>query len=116
MVSRPEFQATGVPCGGDVLKGARIQEDNSPDSAGFAVSPHGNEFVLFLAGLSGQLPNQQLNMFMFCMNFFGSQSSGDVPVFDDIHVVKIMRLIRVIRRLREQQRQATTGREEAGLQ
>ncbi|EEH8382137.1 hypothetical protein G3164_001932 [Salmonella enterica subsp. enterica serovar Montevideo] len=93
-----------------------IQEDNSPDSAGFAVSPHGNEFVLFLAGLSGQLPNQQLNMFMFCLNFFGSQSSGDVPVFDDIYVVKIMRLIRVIRRLREQQRQATTGREEAGLQ
>lgn len=93
-----------------------IQEDNSPDSAGFAVSPHGNEFVLFLAGLSGQLPNQQFNMFMFCLNFFGSQSSGDVPVFDDIHVVKIMRLIRVIRRLREQQRQATTGREEAGLQ
>lgn len=93
-----------------------IQEDNSPDSAGFAVSPHGNEFVLFLAGLSGQLPNQQLNMFMFCLNFFGSQSSGDVPVFDDIHVVKIMRLIRVIRRLREQQRQATTGREGAGLQ
>ncbi|ENU7737971.1 ParB family protein [Salmonella enterica] len=93
-----------------------IREDNSPDSAGFAVSPHGNEFVLFLAGLSGQLPNRQFNMFMFCLNFFGSQSPGDVPVFDDIHVVKIMRLIRVIRRLRELQRQMATGGEEVVLQ
>ncbi|EBH0783595.1 hypothetical protein FJ875_25945 [Salmonella enterica] len=93
-----------------------IREDNSPDSAGFAVSPHGNEFVLFLAGLSGQLPNRQFNMFMFCLNFFGSQSPGDIPVFDDIHVVKIMRLIRVIRRLRELQRQAATGGEEVVLQ
>ncbi|ELP6561329.1 ParB family protein [Salmonella enterica] len=93
-----------------------IREDNSPDSAGFAVSPHGNEFVLFLAGLSGQLPNRQFNMFMFCLNFFGSQSPGDIPVFDDIHVVKIMRLIRVIRRLRELQRQAVTGGEEVVLQ
>lgn len=88
-----------------------IQEDNRPDSAGFTVSPHGNEFVFFLAGLSGDLPNNQVNMFMFCLNFFGSQSPGDVPVFDDIHVVKIMRLIRVIRRLRELQRQVATGRE-----
>ncbi|EDS8888750.1 hypothetical protein GQC79_003681 [Salmonella enterica] len=93
-----------------------IREDNSPDSTGFAVSPHGNEFVLFLAGLSGQLPNRQFNMFMFCLNFFGSQSPGDIPVFDDIHVVKIMRLIRVIRRLRELQRQAVTGGEEVVLQ
>ncbi|EDU6369298.1 TPA: ParB family protein [Salmonella enterica subsp. houtenae] len=93
-----------------------IREDNSPDSAGFAVSPHGNEFVLFLAGLSGQLPHKQFNMFMFCLNFFGSQSPGDTPVFDDIHVVKIMRLIRVIRRLRELQRQAATGGEEVVLQ
>ncbi|EJJ8281542.1 ParB family protein [Salmonella enterica] len=93
-----------------------IREDNSPDSAGFAVSPHGNEFVLFLAGLSGQLPNGQFNMFIFCLNFFGSQSPGDIPVFDDIHVVKIMRLIRVIRRLRELQRQAATGGEEVVLQ
>ncbi|EAO6531189.1 hypothetical protein CC707_25115 [Salmonella enterica subsp. enterica serovar Panama] len=93
-----------------------IREDNSPDSAGFTVSPHGNEFVLFLAGLSGQLPNKQFNMFMFCLNFFGSQSPGDTPVFDDIHVVKIMRLIRVIRRLRELQRQTAAGGEEVVLQ
>ncbi len=93
-----------------------IREDNSPDSTGFAVSPHGNEFVLFLAGLSGQLPNKQFNMFMFCLNFFGSQSPGDTPVFDDIHVVKIMRLIRVIRRLRELQRQTAAGGEEVVLQ
>ncbi|HGI9863841.1 TPA: ParB family protein [Salmonella enterica subsp. enterica serovar Montevideo] len=94
-----------------------VREDNRPGSAGFAVSPHGNEFVLFLAGLSGELPNKQFNMFLFCLNFFGSQSPADIPVFDDIHVVKTMRLIRVIRRLRELQRlQTVTGDEGRTLQ
>ncbi|EHN1696765.1 ParB family protein [Salmonella enterica subsp. enterica serovar Newport] len=94
-----------------------VREDNRPGSAGFAVSPHRNEFVLFLAGLSGELPNKQFNMFLFCLNFFGSQSPSDTPVFDDIHVVKTMRLIRVIRRLRELQRlQAATGDEGRTLQ
>ncbi|HGJ5066787.1 TPA: ParB family protein [Salmonella enterica subsp. enterica serovar Muenchen] len=93
-----------------------VREDNRPDSAGFAVSPHGNEFVLFLAGLSGELPNRQFNMFLFCLNFFGSQSPADTPVFDDIHVVKTMRLIRVIRRLRELQRQSSTGEDGRTLQ
>lgn len=89
-----------------------VREDNRPGSAGFVVSPHGNEFVLFLAGLSGELPNKQFNMYLFCLNFFGSQSPADTPVFDDIHVVKILRLIRVIRRLRELQRlQTVTGDE-----
>ncbi|HAF1609348.1 TPA: hypothetical protein G8M64_003646 [Salmonella enterica] len=94
-----------------------VREDNRPGSAGFAVSSHGNEFVLFLAGLSGELPDKQFNMFLFCLNFFGSQSPSDTPVFDDIHVVKTMRLIRVIRRLRELQRlQAATGDEGRTLQ
>lgn len=93
-----------------------VREDNRPDSAGFAVSPHGNEFVLFLAGLSGELPNKEFNMFLFSLNFFGSQSPADTPVFDDIHVVKTMRLIRVIRRLRELQRQASTGEDGRTLQ
>ncbi|EBR9313416.1 TPA: ParB family protein [Salmonella enterica subsp. enterica serovar Muenchen] len=94
-----------------------VREDNRPGSAGFVVSPHGNEFVLFLAGLSGELPNKQFNMFLFCLNFFGSQSPADTPVFDDIHVVKTMRLIRVIRRLRELQRfQTVTGDEGRTLQ
>ncbi|PTA87201.1 hypothetical protein CWM66_27025, partial [Kosakonia sp. H7A] len=79
--------------------------------AGFAVSETGSEFVLFLAGLSGSLPNRQFNMFMFCLNFFGSQSPADVAVFDDITVVKTMRLVRVIRRLRELQRLAAKGGE-----
>ncbi|PTA81393.1 hypothetical protein CWM66_28675, partial [Kosakonia sp. H7A] len=51
-----------------------VREDKHPQSAGFAVSETGSEFVLFLAGLSGSLPNRQFNMFMFCLNFFGSQS------------------------------------------
>lgn len=67
-----------------------VSEDKSTGAAGFAVSEHGGEFALFLAGVSGHLPHQQFNMFMFCMNFFGSQSAGDAPVFDDIHVVKTL--------------------------
>ncbi|EBV2165590.1 hypothetical protein DN168_14490 [Salmonella enterica subsp. enterica serovar Eastbourne] len=88
-----------------------VREDKHPHSAGFAVSETGSEFVLFLAGLSGSLPNRQFNMFMFCLNFFGSQSPADMAVFDDITVVKTMRLFRVIRRLRELQRLAAKGGE-----
>ncbi|WP_414057101.1 ParB family protein [Pantoea dispersa] len=88
-----------------------VREDKHPQSSGFAVSETGSEFVLFLAGLSGSLPNIQFNMFMFCLNFFGTQSPADVAVFDDITVVKTMRLIRIIRRLRELQRLAAKGGE-----
>ncbi|WP_267411406.1 ParB family protein [Pantoea sp. GM_Pan_4] len=88
-----------------------VREDKHPQSSGFAVSETGSEFVLFLAGLSGSLPNKQFNMFMFCLNFFGTQSPADVAVFDDITVVKTMRLIRIIRRLRELQRLAAKGGE-----
>lgn len=92
-----------------------VSEDKSTGAAGFAVSEHGGEFALFLAGLSGHLPHQQFNMFMFCLNFFGSQSAGDAPVFDDIHVVKTLRLIRVIRRLRELQRNMPTEHNDGGM-
>ncbi len=92
-----------------------VSEDKSAGAAGFAVSEHGGEFALFLAGLSGRLPNRQFNMFMFCLNFFGSQSAGDAPVFDDIHVVKTLRLIRVIRRLRELQRNMPTEHNDGGM-
>lgn len=88
-----------------------IDEDKSPTSAGFSVSGRSDEFSLFLAGLSGRLPNQQCNMYMFCQNFFGSQEPADTPVFDDVMVVKMMRLIRIIRRLRELQRLAAKGGE-----
>ncbi|MDR6349116.1 ParB family protein [Pantoea sp. SORGH_AS_0659] len=88
-----------------------VREDKHPQSSGFAVSETGSEFVLFLAGLSGSLPNKQFNMFMFCLNFFGTQSPADVAVFDDVTVVKTMRLIRIIRRLRELQRLAAKGGE-----
>ncbi|EIC0519822.1 ParB family protein [Salmonella enterica subsp. enterica serovar Chester] len=90
--------AEAMGCEGDV------REDKRPDAAGFSVSEHGGEFALFLAGLSGSLPNRQFSMFMFCLNFFGTSSAGETPVFNDIHVVKTLRLIRVIRRLRELQR------------
>ncbi|ECQ3494777.1 hypothetical protein FZ325_22210 [Salmonella enterica] len=92
-----------------------VSEDKSAGAAGFAVSEHGGEFALFLAGLSGRLPNRQFNMFMFCLNFFGSQSAGDTPVFDDVHVVKTLRLIRVIRRLRELQRDMPTEHNDGGM-
>jgi hypothetical protein len=86
-----------------------ISEDKSTGSPGFIVSESSREFALFLAGLSGQVPNQQFNYFMFCLNFIGSHSVGDTPVLDDVHVVKTMRLIRVIRRLRELQRDDARG-------
>ncbi|EBP8042099.1 hypothetical protein AKM57_24055 [Salmonella enterica] len=92
-----------------------VSEDKSAGAAGFAVSEHGGEFALFLAGLSGHLPNRQFNMFMFCLNFFGSQSAGDTPVFDDVHVVKTLRLIRVIRRLRELQRDMPAEHNDGGM-
>ncbi|EAQ5873970.1 hypothetical protein LZ88_22950 [Salmonella enterica] len=92
-----------------------VSEDKSAGAAGFAVSEHGGEFALFLAGLSGRLPNRQFNMFMFCLNFFGSQSAGDTPVFDDVHVVKTLRLIRVIRRLRELQRDMPAEHNDGGM-
>nr|WP_310615698.1 ParB family protein [Pantoea cypripedii] len=86
-----------------------VREDKKPQSTGFAVSETDNEFVLFLAGLSGSLPDRPFNMFMFCLHFFGFQSPADSAVFDDITVVKTMRLIRVIRRLRELQRMSAKG-------
>ncbi|TNL07177.1 hypothetical protein CYD30_18760 [Kosakonia cowanii] len=88
-----------------------VREDKDPHSAGFTISETDSEFTLFLAGLSGSLPNKQFNMFMFCLNFIGSQDPADTPVFDDVTVVKAMRLIRVIRRLREHQRLAVKGGE-----
>ncbi|ELE3268263.1 ParB family protein [Salmonella enterica subsp. enterica serovar Muenchen] len=92
-----------------------VSEDKSAGAAGFAVSEHGGDLSLFLAGLSGRVPNRQFNMFMFCMNFFGSQSAGDTPVFDDVLVVKTLRLIRVIRRLRELQREMPAEHNDGGM-
>ncbi|EHD9202083.1 hypothetical protein JOU91_003831 [Salmonella enterica] len=92
-----------------------VSEDKSAGAAGFAVSEHGGEFSLFLAGLSGRVPSRQFNMFMFCLNFFGSQSAGDTPVFDDVLVVKTLRLIRVIRRLRELQREMPAEHNDGGM-
>lgn len=88
-----------------------VREDKDPRSAGFAISETAREFNLFLAGLSGSLPDKPFNMFMFCLNFIGSQDPADTAVFDDVTVVKTMRLIRVIRRLREHQRLAAKGGE-----
>ncbi|WP_449632073.1 ParB family protein [Rahnella aceris] len=87
-----------------------IYEDKSNQSAGYNASEQSsNEFVLFLAGMTGNLPKHPFNMFMFCLNFFGSPVISDQPVFADQHVVKVMRLIRVLRRLRELQRDAAKG-------
>jgi len=87
-----------------------IYEDKSVGSAGYTASPNDtNEFAIFLLGMTGNFGDKQLNMFMFCLNFIGSASKSDTPVFGDIHVVKVMRLIRVLRRLRELQREAVKG-------
>ncbi|WP_431022247.1 Chromosome partitioning protein ParB [Erwinia rhapontici] len=89
---------------------ANIYEDKTINAAGYSVPVQsGNEFVLFLAGMTGAIPNQPFNMFIFCLNFIGSSAINEQPVFDDIHLVKMMRLIRVLRRLRELQRDALKG-------
>ncbi|MFQ1682289.1 hypothetical protein ACK08B_20805 [Pantoea dispersa] len=55
-----------------------VREDKHSQSAGFAVSETSSEFVLFLAGLFSSLPNRQFYMFMFCLNFFGTESPETV--------------------------------------
>ncbi|WP_262417963.1 hypothetical protein [Pantoea dispersa] len=63
-----------------------VREDKHSQSAGFALSETSSEFVLFLAGLFSSLPNRQFYMFMFCLNFFGTESPETVK-----HVLQMLR-------------------------
>jgi len=87
-----------------------ITETKGSDTAGYAVTLGCSDpFVDFLSGLTGVYSDKPFNMFAFCVNFFGSPAKTDTPVFNDVHVVKVMRLFRVLRRLRQLQRDTTQG-------
>ncbi|MBA0211969.1 ParB family protein [Pectobacterium brasiliense] len=87
-----------------------ISEAKRWDQAGYTTSDtNNNEFVLLLAGLTGEDRELPFNTFGFCLNFLGFPQKSGSPVLHDVHVVKFMRLIRVLRRLRELQRDDARG-------
>jgi ParB family protein of integrating conjugative element (PFGI_1 class) len=87
-----------------------INEKKGSDTAGYTVIPGSTDaFVNLLNGMTGNLSSPSLNMFVFCLNFFGTPRETDTPVLDDVQVVKVMRLFRVLRRLRQLQRAAVQG-------
>ncbi|WP_409161624.1 ParB family protein [Pectobacterium sp. B2J-2] len=89
-----------------------ISEAKRWDQAGYTTSDtNNNEFVLLLAGLTGEDRELPFNTFGFCLNFLGFPQKAGTPVLHDVHVVKFMRLIRVLRRLRELQRNDVRGGE-----
>ncbi|MFP1742912.1 ParB family protein [Lonsdalea quercina] len=60
-------------------------------------------FTVFLLSLAGA-DNTDHNGCSLGDVLIGSERAADLPLLDDIHAVKLMRLIRVMRRLRELQR------------
>ncbi|MGL4859093.1 MAG: ParB family protein [Enterobacteriaceae bacterium] len=89
-------------------------EDNTPDSVGYRlqVEVHmASPLTRLLVGLSGDA-NVSLSAVELTNILIGTAQPVDWPLFDDIQVVKFLRLIRVVRRLREIQRQSQQGGEE----
>ncbi|MFP1878538.1 ParB family protein [Lonsdalea quercina] len=60
-------------------------------------------FTVFLLSLAG-VNNTDHDGCSLGDVLIGSERAADLPLFDDIHAVKLMRLIRIMRRLRELQR------------
>ncbi|CAI1886803.1 integrating conjugative element, PFGI_1 class, ParB family protein [Serratia quinivorans] len=84
---------------------AEIKADKAAlQSAGYALAAERpSRFTALLLTLAGNNPDgagtSSLNEALI-----GSENPADWPLLDDIHAVKLMRLIRVLRRLRELQR------------
>ncbi|MGA9618462.1 MAG: ParB family protein [Serratia proteamaculans] len=84
---------------------AEIKADRADlQSAGYALTAERpSRFTALLLTLAGNNPDgassSSLNEALI-----GSENAADWPLLDDIHAVKLMRLIRVLRRLRELQR------------
>lgn len=84
---------------------AEIKADKADlQSAGYALTAERpSRFTALLLALAGNNPDgagtSSLNEALI-----GSENPADWPLLDDIHAVKLMRLIRVLRRLRELQR------------
>lgn len=93
---------------------AEIKADKADlQAAGYALTAERpSRFTALLLTLAGNSPDgassSSLNEALI-----GSENAADWPLLDDIHAVKLMRLIRVLRRLRELQRDLSATEETA---
>ncbi|HFI5337085.1 TPA: ParB family protein [Serratia liquefaciens] len=93
---------------------AEIKADKADlQAAGYALTAERpSRFTALLLTLAGSNPDgassSSLNEALI-----GSENAADWPLLDDIHAVKLMRLIRVLRRLRELQRDLPAAEETA---
>ncbi|WP_431712497.1 ParB family protein [Serratia marcescens] len=93
---------------------AEIRADKADlQAAGYALTAERpSRFTALLLTLAGNNPDgassSSLNE-----TLIGSENAADWPLLDDIHAVKLMRLIRVLRRLRELQRDLSATEETA---
>lgn len=93
---------------------AEIKADKADlQAAGYALTAERpSRFTALLLTLAGNNPDgassSSLNEALI-----GSENAADWPLLDDIHAVKLMRLIRVMRRLRELQRDLSATEETA---
>ncbi len=91
---------------------AEIKADKADlQAAGYALTAERpSRFTALLLTLAGNNPegasSSSLNEALI-----GSENAADWPLLDDIHAVKLMRLIRVLRRLRELQRDLSATEE-----
>ncbi|AQT65885.1 MULTISPECIES: ParB family protein [Serratia] len=93
---------------------AEIKADKADlQAAGYALTAERpSRFTALLLNLAGNNPDGALSS---SLNeaLIGSENAADWPLLDDIHAVKLMRLIRVLRRLRELQRDLSATEETA---
>ncbi|HFD0318215.1 ParB family protein [Serratia marcescens] len=93
---------------------AEIKADKTDlQAAGYALTAdRPSRFTALLLTLAGNNPDgassSSLNEALI-----GSENAADWPLLDDVHAVKLMRLIRVLRRLRELQRDLPAAEETA---
>ncbi|UNE43333.1 ParB family protein [Serratia ureilytica] len=82
---------------------AEIKADKADlQAAGYALTAERpSRFTALLLTLAGNNPGGACSL---NEALIGSENAADWPLLDDIHAVKLMRLIRVLRRLRELQR------------
>lgn len=85
----------------EISEGIDLREDSTPTGIGFTTHPLSSNDPVYalLASLQNESTNAPLNT--LCI---GGSTSDASPLFDDVLMVKFLRLIRVIRRLRELQR------------
>ncbi|MGP0838139.1 ParB family protein [Serratia sp. CY85251] len=93
---------------------AEVQADKSSlRAAGYGLAgSSASRFTALLLSLAG-IPSASEERCSLVDACIGSDNPADWPVLDDIHTVKLMRLIRVLRRLRELQRDLPTTEETA---